>query len=204
MQTKLLFLLSFLCLGRCLAQSDTSQASFGEKFFLPSLEIGYIGTNSDLLSGGLLIKTSIEYRASNPSGFFIRLNYDTYSTSYELSNLDNLSNVVKGTASFSDLILGGGYRQSVGDNLRVFLLLQPGVKFYDFPIAATTGTTILIDQDNKSIFTSRTSLGAEYYINRKSAISFDVFYNQVWSKQDFWTENTAAYGLSVGFITALF
>lgn len=203
MKKNLLLILSFLIVANCFSQSDEKN-NLGERIFLPSLEIGYISENSKLLSDGLLVKTSLEYRFSNPSGFFLRINYDTYDTSYELINLDNLSNVVKGTASFSDLIVGGGYRWSLKDNFRLFLLLQPGVKFYDFPTATLEGNTVLISQDGKSIFTSRTTFGLEYYINSKSAIIFDIFQSQIWDKRDFWQSNTGAYGLSVGFITALY
>ncbi len=198
----LILFLTYTLIGVCCAQPD--EIEVGEKIFLPSLEIGYIHSNSDLLSYGLLIKTSIEYRLNRMEGFFFRLNYDTYDTSYELRNIDNLTNVVKGTAFFSDLILGGGYRTALKENVCLFLTFQPGVKFYDFPTAIEDNNTIIFNQDNRSIFTTRATLGGEYYINAKSAVSFDLFQNQIWKKEDFWANHRAAFGISLGFITALY
>lgn len=202
MKNYLLLVLCYSILNVIYSQSDST--SIGEKIFLPSLEIGYIHSNSEFLSDGLLIKTSLEYRLGNRKGLLFRLNYDTYDTNYELENIDNLTNVVNGTAFFSDLILGGGYRLNIDGNLCFLFIFQPGVKFYDFPVATQEGNAITIGQDNRSIFTSRSTLGLEYYLNNKSAISFDLFHNQVWDSVDFWINHRAGFGISLGFITALF
>lgn len=202
MKKKLLLIFCLLMALKGFSQEDSH--GIGDKIFLPSLDLGYVHTNSKFLSDGLLIKTSLEFRLKNPSGFFFRLNYDTYNTSYEFNNVLDFSNVIKGTVAFSDLIAGVGYRWSIGDNFRVFAILQPGVTFYDFPNAILDGNNILVSQDGKSIFTSRATLGLEYYINPKSALTFDIFQSQVWRKEDFWTSNQGAYGLAIGFVTALF
>lgn len=198
-----LFTLLFLLLSLASFSQETADG-VGDHIFLPSLEVGYVVPNSEFLSGGLLIKTSIEYRINNPEGLFFRLNYDTYDTSYELQNLDNLTNVVEGTAFFSDLLFGAGYRIGLEKKFRSFIMVQPGYKFYNFPSASLENNVVQISQGRSSILTSRVTLGLEYYINPKSAVTVDLFQNQVWNKQDFWSEHTAAYGLSLGFITALY
>lgn len=46
----------------CQEEKPAKKRKFGSNIFLPSLEVGYLGNNSSLVSGGILIKTSLEYR----------------------------------------------------------------------------------------------------------------------------------------------
>ena len=185
------------------AQSDTIDLSSGEQIFLPSLDFGYIYNASDFLSGSVIVKTSIEYRFRNNNDVFIRLNYDTHNADYELENISNLTNIIKGTVSFSDVLLGGGYR--FGDaTSRYFVMMQAGVRFYDYPQAFQDGIIINIENASRNIFTTRLTFGYEYYLNEKSAFTFDLFQNQVWKEEDFWTENGRSFGVALGFITSLF
>ena len=182
---------------------NTAEEDFGKQVFLPSIEMGYLNNQAKHLSGGLVLKTSIEYRIRNNNDVFFRLNYDTYDSKYKLENINSLTNIVKGVASFSDLLLGAGYR--FGDaKVRSFVALQSGVKFYNFPIAHQTGSITNIELNSRNLFTTRVALGAEYYMNEKSAFTLEIFQNQVWNKQDFWLDSGNIYGVSVGFITALF
>ncbi len=187
----------------CYSQTDTkAKHNIGEQIFLPALEIGYVHNISDILSGGLILKTSIEYRLRNNNDVFFRLNYDTYDAEYRLQNLNGLTNIVNGTVLFSDLLLGGGYR--FGETkYRYFLMLQPGIKFYNYPQATQSASDINIRQESRNVLTSRFTFGFEYYLNEKSAFSIDLFQNQVWVKKDFWNEQGSGIGLSIGFTTAL-
>ena len=186
------------------SQTDsTDEAAFGRQIFLPSIEVGYIFQLSDDLSGGIIMKTSIEYRLRNNNDVFFRLNYDNYSSEYQLSSSTNPADILEGTTVFSDILLGGGYR--FGDRKhRFFLMAQPGIKLYDYPIATFKNNSIQITKKREEIFTTRFSLGYEYYFNEKSAVNFDLIHNQVWDNSFFWSDSGVALGFSVGFITSLF
>ena len=196
-----------ICICLCAissAQTDfKNPSSIGERIFLPALEVGYINHLSKNLSGGLIVKTSIEYRINKNSELFTRLNFDTYDAQYQLEKVNDLTNVISGSVLFSDLLIGGGYRLGKIKK-RFFILLQPGLKFYYYPRADKTNAIINIEQNSKKIFTSRITLGFEYYINDKNAISLDILQNQIWKIIDFWQDKTMSIGMSIGFITALF
>lgn len=200
------FLLLFgtlYCWANAQSEDDTFFQKLGEQIFLPSIEIGYLENRADALGGGVLMKTSLEYRVRNNNDIFFRLSYDTYDSPYTLESSNSLTDVVKGTALFTDVLLGAGYR--FGDNqFRAFLMIQPGLKLYNYPNLVETAGAINIDQSRNSVFTTRTTLGFEYYINEKTAISFDLLQSQVWEEQDFWSDSGSAYGASLGFITSLF
>ena len=200
-KTLLILKLSLVFTHAFSQEKSTEKKAYGE-FFSPTLEIGYVRNPSKSLSDGLMIKTSIEYRLKQVNDFFFRANYDTYDVKYNLENLNNLSNIVKGTAYFSDLMAGVGYRFGKQKN-RFTLLVQPGVKFYDFPVATNENNIITINQAGKSLFVNRITAGYEYYINSKSAFTIDVFGNMVGKKVDFWNEKRGAFGLSIGFTTAI-
>ncbi len=186
-------------------QSDTQEEprqTFGEQVFLPSIEIGYMHELADELGGGVLLKTSIEYRVRNNNDIFFRINYDTYNADYELDPENGITNVIKGTAHFTDLLFGAGYR--FGDNKwRCFIMVQPGIKYYNFPEPVITNTAINIEQGKSRTFCTRATLGFEYYITEKSAISLDFLQGQVWDETAFWKDSGSAIGFSVGFITSL-
>jgi hypothetical protein len=186
------------------SQSDTTdESAFGRQIFLPSLEAGYMFQVPDNLSGGIILKTSIEYRFRNNNDVFIRANYDNYNSEYEFSSVISPTNVLKGTASFSDLIIGAGYRFGETKH-RLFFLAQGGVKFYNYSTASIDGGSIVIDQSQNEIFTTRFSIGYEYYFTEKSAVNIDLMHGQVWSEEDFWIDDGTSFGVSVGFITSLF
>ncbi len=182
---------------------EEDKINFGEQIFLPSIEIGYLSNSANSLSGGVITKTSIEYRVRNNNDVFFRINYDNYNADYTLNPENNLTNVITGTAAFTDLLFGAGYR--FGDNqFRFFTMLQSGLKYYNFPEFVQNNTTINIEQRKRNIFSTRITLGLEYYLNEKSAVSFDLLQSQVWKRRDFWSNSGSAIGFSIGFITALY
>ena len=197
----LFFFIPFFLLAQ--DQGNASEQKFGEQIFLPSIEIGYIENSAENLTGGILVKTSIEYRVRNNNDIFFRINYDTYSSDYVLNTENTLTDVIEGTAAFSDLLFGAGYR--FGENkFRYFIMIQPGWTYYNFPELVINNTTINIEQGKKSIFSTRVTLGFEYYLTEKSAVSIDLLQSQVWEEKDFWEDSGSAFGFSVGFITSLF
>ena len=50
------------------SQSD-EEKKIGKRIFLPSIEIGYLHNSSDIISGGIIVKTSLEYRFTNNNDF---------------------------------------------------------------------------------------------------------------------------------------
>lgn len=200
---KTLTTLLFLSLAIPSRAQDDQSGGLGKQIFLPSIEIGYLSNSADALGGGILVKTSIEYRVRNNNDIFFRASFDTSDAEYTLDGDNSVTNVIKGTAAFSDLLIGGGYR--FGDKkFRQFILLQAGVKRYNFPQFVAQGGTILIEQGKNSVLNTRITLGFEYYITPKSAVSVDLLQGQVWKEQDFWVDSGSAYGFSVGFITSLY
>ena len=182
---------------------EEDRPNIGGQIFLPSIEIGYLSNSANSLSGGVITKTSIEYRVRNNNDVFFRINYDNYNANYTLTSDNSLTNIITGTAAFTDLLFGAGYR--FGDNqFRYFIMLQSGLKYYKFPEFVQNSTVINIEQRKRNIFSTRITLGLEYYINEKSAISFDLLQSQVWKERDFWSNSGSAIGFSIGFITALY
>lgn len=203
MYSKIVITALFLLLvSKALAQNEVNQNSFWKRIFLPSIDAGYQVPNSDVISGSLRIGTSIEYRIRNNNDFFIRLNYDTYGAKYNLANSNGTTNTIEGTAQFTDLVFGPGYR--LGDNtFRLMFAALPGIKLYEFPTADTNGQQIILKQESKSVFTTMLLSTLEYYIDEKSALTLSVYQNQVWEDGDFWVGGRSAVGFSVGFITSL-
>jgi hypothetical protein len=174
-----------------------------ERFFLPALEIGYVHNTSNQLLDGMVMKTSLEYRLSNIRGWFFRANYDTYDVRFSLEEVNGLTNVIKGTAFFWDLVGGAGYRTG-NQRWRGFLLAQGGVKYYDFPTQESSdNNTISISMDGKRAGIMRLTLGCEYYINSKTAFTVESSLGHIFSNQHFWQSGNQILGLAVGITTSM-
>ncbi|MGD1847111.1 MAG: hypothetical protein ACFB10_17105 [Salibacteraceae bacterium] len=205
MLTRLIVLFFLLVCFSANAQEEEPKPppKIGNQVFLPSLEIGYLFNSASVLSGSVLIKSSIELRLRNNNDLFLRVNYDKYDADYTLEPENNLTNVIKGTAAFTDLLLGPGYR--FGDKkYRMFIMVQGGFKYYNFPEFVQNNNVVNLEQGRSRTFTSRATLGLEYYLTEKSAISLDFIQGQVWDKKDFWADSGSALGFSIGFITSLY
>lgn len=184
------------------AQPQDSSAKFLRRIFLPSFDVGYQLNASDLIGNSVKTATSIEYRIRNNNDFFLRLNYDTYGARYKLSNPVNTINTVEGSVQATDLLLGTGYR--LGDNtFRLMFSIQPGIKFYEFPLLNLEERDIKVALEGRSVFTTTFLATLEYYFDEKSALTISLFENQVWQKVDFWEDSGVAFGGSIGFITSL-
>ena len=193
---------TFLPIYAFAQENAESNTSFWRRMFLPSIDVGYQVPNSDLIGGSVRIGTSIEYRIKNNNDFFLRINYDTYSANYKLSNTTSLTNTIEGSVQFTDVVSGLGYR--FGDKTyRLMVAALPGVKLYEFPTASVEEQQIVLKSTGKSVFTTIFLSTLEYYVDEKSALTFSLYQNQVWNKTDFWQNGSAAIGFSIGFITSL-
>lgn len=201
---RLILLTALCCSFGALGQPAWKRAAgtLAKHVFTPAIEIGYVMNDSKYLLNGVMFKGAVEYRFINTHGPLLRGNYDTYDAKYQLPRINNTTNIVKGTAFFSDLLLGGGWR--VGNlKQRCFALVQGGVKFYDFPNSIQNGSTIDIRLEAKTVFTGRLTIGYEYYLNLRSAFTLEAMHGQVFERVHFWEDRGGSYALSFGFTTAL-
>lgn len=183
-------------------KKESDVDNFWGRIFLPSIDVGYQVSNSDLIGGSVRVGTSIEYRIRNNNDFFIRLNYDTYGAKYTIADNNATTNAIEGTVQFTDIVSGPGYR--LGDNtFRLMFSAMPGIKLYEFPTATIENQRIIIKSKTRSIFTTIFLSTVEYYVDDKSALTFSLYQNQVWRKMDFWENGGSSVGFSLGFITSL-
>ncbi len=84
------------------------------------------------------------------------------------------------------------------------LLNQVGVRFYDYPTINHGDGVISVLQENKSIGFNRFSVGVEYYLNDKMAVTLEGFFGSTLKQKDFWEDKTSSVGLTLGVTTALF
>lgn len=202
-KTTLLFLLILLMPLWASAQSDNAEKD-GIRYhiFLPALELGYVDYGSENLSGGIIVKTAIEYRLKTKNALFFRINYDNRKADYSL-NPTGLNNIIEGKVQFDDLIGGLGYR--FGKNkLQFVALLQGGVSFYNFPNFELNNNVLSLRNRNKNVPISRATLGLEYYLDANSAITLEVFQSQFWNKEDFWQNNQGSWGIALGVTATLY
>lgn len=200
----ILFLLLLSSMGGVHAQTaeDTTFNRIAGRIFLPSFDLGVQFSGSKLIGNSLVAKTSIEYRFKNNDDFFVRLSLDTYGAQYNLRAINNTTNNIEGTVQFSDFLLAPGYR--LGDEeVRLIVSAMSGIKTYEYPTVSLDGNSILVRQKSRSIFTSTFLLAGELYFDEKSAVTLTLHYNQVWRNIDFWEDNGGAFGITLGFITAL-
>ncbi len=196
----LFFCMLFTCTPFLQAQDSLyAGETINEKLFGTNLEIGYVQENSEMLGGGILFKTSLEYRVHRVRNAFIRFNYDDYDVTYQLETTSGLADEISGSAAFSDLLLGAGYR---GGNrtIRWTGLVQGGVKFYTVPIVEEANGQLSLTQEGHNIFTARASAGLEYYFDNTFALAFDIFHSRVFREKDYWTGRQGAWGISIGLI----
>ena len=195
----LLFSVVFCSFGQ---DNDENKKGIRYRIFLPSLEIGYVDYGSQELSGGIMIKTAIEYRLKTQDSFYFRLNYDNRRATYKTTPV-GLTNVIEGKVNFSDLIGGVGYRFGK-DKLQWIVLLQGGVSFYDVPEFEINGTTLNLKNKGKNVPISRLTIGLEYYLDSNSAITLELLQSQFWNQEDFWKDNQSAWGISLGVTATLY
>lgn len=196
--------------GFATAQTDKAlkdkEINAESKVFLPSLEMGYISYASRSLRPGLLIKTSVEYRFRLQNAAFFRLNFDNRDARYafdldQLPGLPSLTNVVEGTARFTDLIFGPGYRWGE-KSVQLFGLVQYGMTFYTVPKADIHKNNILLRDESTSSPILRSTLGLEYYLDMNTAITLEFMHLLFFGDSDFWQSSPHAAGISIGVTTA--
>lgn len=170
-----------------------------ERFFMPAIQMGYINHNSENISSGLIIQTSLEFRTKR--GFLFRLNYDDFSGRLNL----NYSNNQKYSARIpiSEFIGGLGYRLTKKRN-NYFLIIQSGIRFYENPIIENSNGNLNIEQKDATIGTLRYTLGYEYEIFENIFLNSEIFIGHFYNSKNFWNNNKPHLGITFGISARLF
>lgn len=191
----ILFTTSIVLSANIYGQDDKELVSDFERTFMPTIQMGYVNNATIQLSGGLMVQTSIEYR--DISNFIFRINYDAFNSKMNVKYPINQNVSFTGKTSFSELIIGVGYRQQFKKhNLTGYV--QPGLRFYGYPLFTTNGTQINLEYDTRNIGIIRYSLGYEYAITPKLFLTMEGLVGHSFKSIDFWADNRLYYGLTIG------
>ena len=183
------------------ALGQQNDSTLSQRILMPTLQIGYINNLSNELSGGFIIQTSLEYQT--PKGLFFRLNYDTFGSDYELSDVQGTFDILKGSTNFSELLFGMGYRKVIKKH-NIFVGVQPGYRFYEYPEIEEAGNILTLKLDERNVTMSRYTIGYEYEIDTRAYLSFEFFGSHIWKKEDFWMNNQWSSGFTVGITSTIF
>ncbi len=180
------------------AQTNES-TEVSTRFFMPALQIGYINHNSDIISEGLVIQTSLEYRAK--SNLIFRINYDDFSGRIRINDVNNNEYVAK--VPLSELLSGIGYRYSVNKH-NLFAIVQAGIRFYELPEVIGRNGAITINQSGEQIVPVRYTAGYEYEFMKNVFLNLEFFVGHFAKEKDYWSNNKPFYGATIGLSTTLF
>ena len=189
----LLFLLTLTAPAH--GQNGSDLESDLERTFMPTLQLGYVAHGTEELSGGLMTQTSIEYR--DISNFIFRINYDAFGSNMNLAYPVDSNVTFTGRTTFSELIVGVGYRQAIGKhNLTAYT--QPGIRFYGYPDFTTENNQVNLDYDSRNVAILRYSLGYEFELTPKLFPTIEGLLSHSLKAKDFWTDNRWSYGATMG------
>ncbi len=178
-----------------IGQSETTTESDLDRTFMPAIQMGYVTHGTKELSGGLMTQTSVEYR--DISNFIFRINYDAFSSNMNLEYPIDSSVTFTGRTSFSELIIGVGYRQQLEKhNLTAYI--QPGLRFYGYPILTSDVDQVNLDYDSRNVGMIRYSIGYEYAIAPKLFLTIEGLISHALKSKDFWADNRWSYGATIG------
>lgn len=188
----------FLLFSNLHAQNN-SDRSFWNKLFIPSVQMGYIDHNSPVISSGLIIQTSLEYR--NSKNMLYRLNYDDFGGRINLHNNSGYSSY-SGRIPLSELIAGLGYRKTFNKH-NIFAVVQSGIRFYELPVVENKNNSLIINQVDRTIVPIRYTLGYEYEIFENAFLNIETFVGHFASPKDYWNNIKPFWGVTLGVSTNL-
>ena len=181
--------------GMAYGQNKKDTLNDLQRTFMPTIQMGYVAHGTKELSGGLMTQTSIEYR--DVSNLIFRINYDAINSNINVKYPINENVSFTGKTFFSELIIGVGYRQQFGrHNLTGFV--QPGLRFYGYPLFTADSTQINLEYDTRNIKIIRYSLGYEYSITPKLFLTIEGLIGHSFNSKDFWSDNKLYYGVTIG------
>lgn len=178
-----------------IAQNDDLVEEELGRTFMPAIQMGFVAHGSEELSGGLMTQTSIEYR--DISNLIFRINYDAFNSNMNLDYPIDSAVSFTGRTTFSELIIGIGYRLELNKhNLTTYV--QPGIRFYGYPIFQVEPNQIKLDYDARNVGMIRYSIGYEYAITPKLFFVIEGLIGHSLKSKDFWANNAWSYGASMG------
>lgn len=180
------------------AQEKTPE-KIAERFFMPAVQMGFINHNSENISSGLLIQTSLEYRTKN--GLLFRINYDDFSGRVNLKYANN--QIYSARIPISEFIGGIGYRLTKKRN-NYFLIAQAGIRLYENPVIENTIGNLNINQKGETIATIRYTLGYEYELFEYIFLNTEFFLGHFYNSKDFWKNEKLPFGMTLGISARLF
>ncbi|MEM7367960.1 MAG: hypothetical protein AAF587_05125 [Bacteroidota bacterium] len=182
-------------------QNDSTELSDLERTFMPAIQMGYVHHGTAELSGGLMIQTSIEYR--DISNFIFRLNYDDFNSSITQEYPISPEISFTGKTSFSELIVGIGYRHSLNKH-HITGYIQPGARFYGYPVFHVDSNQVQLDFNSRNIGMIRYSIGYEYMLAPRLFFTIEALASHVLKSIDYWADNRWSYGITLGISAPLF
>lgn len=197
-QITLLFILIVCSVFVTEAQVKPS-SELAQRFFVPAIQMGYINHNSDNISSGILIQTSLEYRTKK--NLLFRGNYDYFRGRLNLNT--NINQTYSAKIPMSELIGGIGYRLT-NKRHNLFLVAQTGFRFYENPVIENIHGSLNIDQKDETIGTVRYTLGYEYEIFNSVYLNTEIFIGHLYGSKDFWANTMPFYGITFGVASKLF
>ncbi len=187
-----------LCYSVANAQVKPS-SEIAQRFFVPAVQMGYINHNSDNISGGIMIQTSLEYRTKKHLLF--RGNYDYFRGRLNLNTAINQRYSAK--IPLSELIGGIGYRHTEKRH-NLFVVAQSGFRFYENPSIDNNNGNLNIDQKDAVVGTTRFTLGYEYEVFNSVYLNSEFFAGYLFHNKDFWQNSKPFYGITFGVSSKLF
>ncbi|SBV95967.1 exported hypothetical protein [uncultured Dysgonomonas sp.] len=199
----LVILITFLLFGLNINAQASKQSLSSKLYFL--FDIGYLNSPKNNLKPGTIVKMAAEYRLDRAQGLYFRLNYDNRSNSYTNPEIQE-TNIVKGKIKFNDFLGGLGYRIRGNYKFRQFALLQSGISACQYQNIETADMNFIVNDQKKTIPIVKLTVGAEYYIYKSAALTFETGY--IWHLVDtpFGQNhmNEGALSFSIGLTTTLF
>ncbi|MGN0187798.1 MAG: hypothetical protein ACI392_08675 [Paludibacteraceae bacterium] len=188
-------------------------ARFFSRLYIPC-EIGVSYCPSGMLKPGYTLKVALEWRHNQAKGLYYCLIYNDRALGYS-EQLPIGSNLTKGKAHFSDVIIGPGYRFAVCKNFCIATLLQVGVSICEYNSVSTSSlinpknpSEPLYDLEDRMCITPALRLSAyfEYYLFKTFALFLSAGYTQQLQPTPFspTLRTDGCLGVNFGFTTTLY
>lgn len=219
MKRFLTILLLLSCFFPAFAQADSVATPtesgfmrFFRRLYIPC-EVGVSYYSAGTLKAGYTLKAAIEWRHHQDKGVYYCLLYNDRTMSYADQLLDG-TNLSKGKAHFSDIIIGPGYRFGICEKFRIATMAQVGVSFCDYndvvpdleASSAAKRAIYSLEDRQKILPVLKLSAYFEYYLFKTFALYISAGYVQHLQSTPFSTalRTDGSLDVNIGFTTTLY